>query len=61
MPEFVNLPYQDRLAELQLTTLEERRIREDMAQVHKLIHGLDKVNAGEEFLRLEAGANRERT
>ena len=61
MPEFANLPYPDRLAELQLTTLEERRIREDMIQVHKLIHRFGKVNAWEDFLRLETGANRERT
>ncbi|XP_043220530.1 uncharacterized protein LOC122380945 [Amphibalanus amphitrite] len=61
VPELADLPYPDRLKELQLTTLEERRIRGDMIEVYKLMHGLDKVNAGEEFLRMETGANMERT
>ena len=61
VPGLADLPYPDRLAQLQLTTLEERRIRGDMIEVYKLIHGLDKVNAGEEFLKMEIGTNRQRT
>ena len=32
-----------------------------MIEVYKLLHGLDKVDAGEEFLKLETKSNRERT
>jgi len=36
--------YEDRLLELGLVTLEERRHQMDMAQVHKMLAGIDKVN-----------------
>jgi ribonucleases P/MRP protein subunit RPP40 len=35
--------YEDRLAELGLTTLEERRHQADMHQVYKIVHGKDHV------------------
>ena len=37
--------YMDRLAELGLETLEERRHRIDMAQVYKIVTGKDKVKS----------------
>ena len=61
VPGLADLSYPERLARLHLTTLEERRTRGDMIEVYKLIHGIDKVNAGEDFLKLETDINRERT
>ena len=37
--------YNDRLAELGMETLEERRHRMDMAQVYKIVAGKDKVKS----------------
>jgi hypothetical protein len=36
--------YEDRLEELGMVTLEERRHQTDMAQVFKIVHGIDDVN-----------------
>jgi ribonucleases P/MRP protein subunit RPP40 len=36
--------YEDRLAELKLTTLEERRIRGDMIMTYKMLYGLERVD-----------------
>ncbi len=36
--------YEDRLEELGMVTLEERRHQTDMAQVFKIVHGFDAVN-----------------
>ena len=36
--------YEEKLAEVGLTTLEERRVRGDMIQVFKILHGYDDVN-----------------
>ena len=51
--------YEDKLKELNLQFLEERRIRYDMIQVFKLIHNYDDVDmrqffhtAGEESVRV---------
>jgi hypothetical protein len=41
--------YEDRLLELGMVTLEERRHQMDMAQVHKMLMGIDKVNTGALF------------
>ena len=38
-----HLPYQERLARLQLPTLEFRRRRADLIQLYKILHGLDEV------------------
>ena len=35
--------YEDKLKELNLQTLEERRIRYDMIQVYKLMHNFDDI------------------
>ena len=61
MPALANLPYEERLSELNLTTLEERRQRGDMIEVFKILGGHDKLDAGEDFLKLETSSLRERT
>ena len=57
IPTLARLPHQDRSAELHLTTLEERRCRGDLIEVFKLMHGFDKINAGEDFLKLETSTH----
>ena len=54
-----SMKYEDRLKELGLQSLEERRIRYDMIQVFKLMHNYDDVDrrqffqtAGEESVRV---------
>jgi hypothetical protein len=36
--------YEEKCKEIGLETLKERRELQDMAQVYKLVHGIDKVN-----------------
>ena len=38
-----NLPYEQRLKECNLTTLEERRKRDDLLETHKIMHGLERI------------------
>ena len=38
-----DLPYEQRLVQLGLTTLELRRLRGDLIQVFKIVHGFDKL------------------
>ena len=49
-----NLPYQERLRILNLTTLEIRRLRGDMLQVFKILHGIDIVNVDDFFVRSQS-------
>ena len=51
--------YQDRLLELGMMTLKERRIRGDMLQTWKILHGHDNVKDGTWFIRLSSTAVRE--
>ena len=51
--------YSERLKELSMTTLEDRRIRGDIIQTWKILHGHDKVNENLWFQRLAAIAVRE--
>ncbi len=44
VPELRDLSYKDRLKEMQLTTLQERRERGDLITVYKLINELEKVD-----------------
>jgi len=43
IPEIKDLPYMERLHQLNLWTLEERRTRTDLIEVYKIIHGLTAV------------------
>ena len=36
--------FHDKLKELKLNTLEDRRIRADAIQTYKIVHGVDKVD-----------------
>lgn len=44
IPGFRSLSYAERLEKMNLTTLQERRIRGDLIQVFKIQRGIDKVN-----------------
>jgi len=46
IPAVRNLPYEQRLAKLHLWTLEDRRVRADIIEVYKVIHGLSTVDFG---------------
>ena len=37
------LPYEQRLKDCNLTTLEERRKRGDLLETHKIMHGLERI------------------
>ena len=41
IPGFKEVPYEERLKRLELTTLEERRVRGDMITMFKIVHGVD--------------------
>ena len=41
---FYNFSYSERLRRLNLTTLEARRVRGDLIETYKLLHGLEKVD-----------------
>ena len=43
IPEIKDLPYQDRLETLKIPTLSYRRLRGDLIQVYKILHGVNDV------------------
>ena len=43
VPELQLMPYEDRLQELGLTTLEDRRIRGDLIEMYKILHGFENI------------------
>ena len=43
-PEIKHKTYEERMKKLDLTTLEERRVREDLIEQFKIINGYDTVN-----------------
>ena len=51
IPELKNKPYEDRLEQLKLWTLEERRNRADLVEVYKMNNGLTQIPF-KSFLRL---------
>ena len=51
--------YQDRLKELGLTTLLQRRVRGDMIELYRLLHGFDKVDY-RKFVKLCSEGSRTR-
>ena len=48
-PSLRNLSYEERLKRLSIFSLRHRRLRGDMAEVFKMIQGIDKVNLGKLF------------
>ena len=46
-----NLSYEERLRILQLTTLEDRRLRGDLIEMYKILNGLDSLNFESLFTR----------
>ena len=49
IPSLRNLSYEERLKRLRMFFLKHRRLRGDMIEVLKMIHGTDKVNLGKHF------------
>jgi len=47
VPRLKNLPYEERLIELRLWSLKERRVRTDLIEVYKMVNG----NSGMSFDR----------
>jgi len=43
IPDLNYLPYEQRLAETKLWSLEDRRTRTDLIEVYKIFHGLSTV------------------
>ena len=43
IPSVRNLPYEVRLKKLALWSLEDRRVRADLTEVFKIVHGLSSV------------------
>ena len=58
IPELYNLPYEDRLRELKLPSMEYRRRRGDMIQCFKIMNGLVRLKATELFTPIPAGNTR---
>jgi len=53
IPELRKMTYAERLDELNLWTLEERRVRADLIEVYKMMHGLSAVKF-ESFFELDS-------
>ena len=51
IPSLESLPYEDRLKQLSLTTLENRRHHGDMIEVYKILNGMDRIQ--DNFLELD--------
>ena len=49
IPELLKMTYAERLDELNLWTLEERRVRADLIEVYKITHGLSAVKFESSF------------
>ena len=58
IPSLRNLSNKERLKRLGMFSLRRRRIRGDMIEVFKMIHGNDKVNLGKHFCIDECGRKR---
>ena len=43
------MSYEERLREMHLTTLEDRRVRGDMITTYKILRGIDRVNKDKLF------------
>ncbi len=49
VPEQRGMSYEERLREMHLTTLEDRRVRGDMITTYKILRGIDRVNKDKLF------------
>ena len=49
IPQLKSCTYEERLARLELTTLEDRRIRGDAIQTFKMVYGFENIDAGHFF------------
>ena len=58
IPSLRNLPHKERLKRLGMFSLRHRRLKGDMIEVFKVIHGVDKVNLGKFFCIDEDGRRR---
>ena len=56
VPEMRDLTYEERLKEMKLPTLEERRERGDLITIYKLVNGLEKTDRRDLLLRGEREA-----
>lgn len=50
-----DMSYKERLKELNLMTLEDRRAREDMVTIYKMLREIDRAERNRLFVRLETG------
>ena len=55
IPSLRNLSYEEKLKRLGILSLRRRRLRGDMIEVSKIIHGIKKVNVGKLFRINENG------
>nr|XP_053632169.1 uncharacterized protein LOC128688366 [Cherax quadricarinatus] len=51
VPELRGMSYEERLREIDLTTLEDRRVRGDMITTYKILRGINKVDRDRMFQR----------
>ena len=58
IPSLRNLSYEERLKKLGMFSSRRRRLRFDVIEVFKIIHGIDKVNQGKFFCIDEDGRTR---
>ena len=58
IPSWRNLSYEERLKKLGMFSLRRRRLRDDVLEVFKMIHGIVKVNLGKLFCTDEDGRTR---
>ena len=61
IPSLRNLSYKEILKRLSRLSLRCRRLRDDMTEVFKMIHGIDKVNLGKLFYINEDRKTRKHT
>ena len=57
IPGLSEMPYEERLKRLRLTTLKERRERGDLITMYKLVHGLEKLDR-EDLITRDEGRTR---
>ena len=56
VPDLEDLSYEERLKEMHLTTLKERRKRGDLITIHKLMNNLEETDRKDQILRRKGEA-----